>query len=108
MEINKNSTFNPKELQFWESYDNYTLNNPHAGDARNLQCTNWNYCKLRYTLFCRCCRELGEDDPRCKYQYYRAEIACTHDFLDIVNKHREEGTCSLDILPSRQVHNMRH
>nr|PVC52912.1 hypothetical protein MACL_00000433 [Theileria orientalis] len=82
--------YSPKDLQFWESFDDYTLDNPHAGDPRFLQSNYLNLCKLRYTLYCRCCRELGEDDPRCKYQYYRTELSCTQDFLDLVNKHREE------------------
>lgn len=98
---------NPKELQFWESYDHYNLDNPHVGDPRNLQFTHWNYCRLRYALFCRCCKELSEEDPRCRYQYYRAEIACTQDFLDVVNKYREEGRHSMSVMPSKQVHSLR-
>ncbi|CDR95375.1 hypothetical protein, conserved [Babesia bigemina] len=108
----------PKDLQFLESYDHLVVDNPHVGDPRNLQHTQWNYCRLRYALFCRCCKELGEGNPRCKYQYYRAEMACTQDFLDIANKYRDNGrrgflsqqnpgTHSTDILPSRQVHNIR-
>ncbi|GIX64238.1 cytochrome c oxidase subunit 6B, putative [Babesia caballi] len=92
----------PKDLQFWESYDHYNVDNPHVGDPRNLQHTQWNYCRLRYALFCRCCRELGEENPRC-----RAEMACTQDFLDIANKYRAQGAHSDEVLPSRQVHNLR-
>ncbi|KAK1939578.1 hypothetical protein X943_001258 [Babesia divergens] len=130
------SKHNPKDLQFWESYDHYNLDNPHVGvslyveepytlqDPRNLQHTQWNYCRLRYALFHRCCQELSEDNPRCRcvgtlamasrhrYQYYRAEMACTQDFLDVVNKFREQGnhakrTHSMNVLPSHQVHNLR-
>lgn len=101
------SKHNPKDLQFWESYDHYNLDNPHVGDPRNLQHTQWNYCRLRYALFHRCCQELSEDNPRCRYQYYRAEMACTQDFLDVVNKFREQGSHSMDVLPSHQVHNLR-
>ncbi|EDO05242.2 hypothetical protein BBOV_I001580 [Babesia bovis T2Bo] len=97
----------PKDLQHWSSYDHYNIDNPHVGDPRNLQFTQWNYCRLRYALFCRCCRELSEDNPRCRYQYYRAEMACTQDFLDIANKYREQGTNTADILPTSQVFNLR-
>eukprot|EP00371_Babesia_bovis_P000163 XP_001608810.1 hypothetical protein [Babesia bovis T2Bo] len=109
----------PKDLQHWSSYDHYNIDNPHVGDPRNLQFTQWNYCRLRYALFCRCCRELSEDNPRCRYQYYRAEMACTQDFLDIANKYREQGNVGLllrppslgtntaDILPTSQVFNLR-
>lgn len=64
-------------------------------------------CTTRYVTFCRCCRELGEDNPRCKYQYYRAEIACTADFLDLANKHRLEGRLLMDTLPDRRIAHMR-
>ncbi|AFZ80732.1 hypothetical protein BEWA_001390 [Theileria equi strain WA] len=103
MEIDRSKVTSPKDLQYWKSYDNYTLDNPHVGDPRSLQMTQRLYCFIRYTMFCRCCRELGEDDPRCKYQYYRAEVACTQDFLDLVNQHREAGTCGMDLLPGDRI-----
>lgn len=31
MELNKPNHLSPKDLQHWESYDNYTLKNPHVG-----------------------------------------------------------------------------
>lgn len=41
-----------------------------------------NHCILRFTVFARCARELGEEDTRCKYQYYRAQCACMESQLE--------------------------
>ncbi len=36
--------------------------------------------------FCRCARELGEEDPRCRYQYFRAECNCFGGNISVVCK----------------------
>ncbi|SBS84041.1 cytochrome c oxidase subunit 6B, putative [Plasmodium malariae] len=51
--------------KFIKNYDELTSQNPHASDPRFLQVNQFNHCAYRYTLFCRCARELGEENPRC-------------------------------------------
>ncbi|CAA9987554.1 cytochrome c oxidase subunit 6B, putative [Plasmodium knowlesi strain H] len=90
-----------------KKYDELTSNNPHSSDPRFLQMNQFNHCAYRYTMFCRCARELGEDNPRCKFQYYRAQIACTAEQLEDWNDHREKGTCVMDVLPDRLTAHLR-
>ncbi|KAF4705617.1 hypothetical protein FOZ62_009860 [Perkinsus olseni] len=93
---------------FVGTLDRLTAEHPHTDDPRfAFQSNQWNNCELRFTQFCRCTRELGEDDPRCKYQYYRAQTVCHEFLLEDWMEHRHRGTCDLDIMPDRQVIHMR-
>merc|ERR1711953_511686 len=77
---------------------------PHMDDPRFLSITNqMNNCLLRFTVFARCARELGEEDTRCKYQYYRAQCACPESALEDWMKHRARGSCHMDVLPDRST-----
>ena len=61
----------------------------HMDDPRFLSLTNqMNHCTLRFYQFTRCARELGEEETRCKYQYYRAQCACTESQLEDWMEHR--------------------
>ncbi|CAJ1392860.1 unnamed protein product [Effrenium voratum] len=62
-----------------------------------------NNCILRFTVFTRCARELGEEDTRCKYQYYRAQCTCPESQLEDWMEHRARGSCHLDVLPDRST-----
>ncbi|CRG96827.1 cytochrome c oxidase subunit 6B, putative [Plasmodium gallinaceum] len=101
------SDLNYLSYKFIKNYDELTSQNPHASDPRFLQINQHNHCVYRYTLFCRCARELGEDDPRCKFQYYRAQIACTAEQLEEWDDHRQKGTCVMDTLPDRLTAHLR-
>ncbi|CAE7772683.1 unnamed protein product [Symbiodinium sp. CCMP2456] len=73
-------------------------------DPRFISLTNQsNNCILRFTVFARCARELGEEDTRCKYQYYRAQCACPESQLEDWMEHRARGSCHLDVLPDRST-----
>ncbi|CAE7928467.1 unnamed protein product [Symbiodinium sp. KB8] len=77
---------------------------PHMDDPRFISLTNQsNNCILRFTVFARCARELGEEDTRCKYQYYRAQCACPESQLEDWMEHRARGSCHLDVLPDRST-----
>ncbi|CAG9480657.1 cytochrome c oxidase subunit 6B, putative [Plasmodium vivax] len=95
---------NPKLMK---NYDELTAHNPHSSDPRFLQMNQFNHCAYRYTMFCRCARELGEDNPRCRFQYYRAQIACTAEQLEDWDDHRQKGTCAMDVLPDRLTAHLR-
>ncbi|SCQ16267.1 cytochrome c oxidase subunit 6B, putative [Plasmodium ovale] len=101
------SESNHLSYKFIKNYDELTSQNPHASDPRFLQVNQFNHCAYRYTLFCRCARELGEDNPRCKFQYYRAQIACTAEQLEDWDDHRQKGTCVMDVLPDRLTAHLR-
>eukprot|EP01066_Platyproteum_vivax_P008521 Platyproteum_vivax@DN3587_c0_g1_i1.p1 len=79
------------------SIDSITIENPHSDDPRYLNMMQERHCDLRYIVYCRCVRELGEDNPRCKYQYYRAQIICPLEKLDEYDEHRKIGACKHDI-----------
>mmetsp|Transcript_32679 Transcript_32679/g.44399 ORF Transcript_32679/g.44399 Transcript_32679/m.44399 type:complete len:105 (-) Transcript_32679:14-328(-) len=84
--------------------DHVTAENPHMDDPRFLSLTNqMNHCLLRFTVFARCARELGEEDTRCKYQYYRAQCCCPESQLEDWMEHRARGSCHLDVLPDRST-----
>mmetsp|Transcript_42975 Transcript_42975/g.134262 ORF Transcript_42975/g.134262 Transcript_42975/m.134262 type:complete len:96 (+) Transcript_42975:3-290(+) len=70
-----------------------------AGEARLSEAT----FLLRFTVFTRCARELGEEDTRCKYQYFRAQCACPESQLEDWMEHRARGSCHLDVLPDRST-----
>lgn len=99
--------YNTLGQKFIKDYNELTAQNPHGSDPRFLQINQFNHCAYRYTLFCRCARELGEDDARCKFQYYRAQIACTAEQLDDWDEHRRSGTCVMDTLPDRLTSHLR-
>merc|ERR1711865_981981 len=62
--------------------DAVTAAHPHMDDPRFLAITNqMNHCLLRFHVFTRCARELGEENTRCKFQYYRAQCACPESQL---------------------------
>ncbi|CDJ46860.1 hypothetical protein, conserved [Eimeria brunetti] len=92
---------------YQRNIEELTAQNPHAQDPRLLQANQGSNCALRYTMFCRCARELGEENPRCKYQYYRAQIACTAEQMDEWNEHRSRGTCVFDMMPERSTKHLR-
>lgn len=92
---------------FQRNIEELTAQNPHAEDPRLLQANQGNACALRYTMFCRCAKELGEENARCKYQYYRAQIACTAEQMDDWNEHRSRGSCMFDVLPERSTKHLR-
>eukprot|EP00389_Voromonas_pontica_P008528 GDKH01012936.1.p3 GENE.GDKH01012936.1~~GDKH01012936.1.p3 ORF type:complete len:113 (-),score=13.33 GDKH01012936.1:298-636(-) len=94
----------PKILK---SVEDMTSTNPHTDDPRFLQTNQMNNCLLRYSMFCRCLRELGEDDTRCKWSYFRAQASCPGELVDLWNEHREKGSCQLDTLPDRAAMHMR-
>merc|ERR1719231_2168657 len=72
---------------------------PNTDDPRFANTQNqYPNCMLRFTVFARCARELGEDDTRCKYQYYRAQCACPETVMEDWMEHRARGTCHLDQL----------
>lgn len=87
--------------------DALTAENPHADDPRFMQANQYNHCCLRYTMFCRCARELGADNTRCKYQYYRAQVACTQDQVEDWDDKRTRGACYLDVMPDRSTLHMK-
>merc|ERR1712139_158079 len=75
---------------------------PHMDDPRFLSITNqMNNCLLRFAQFARCARELGEEDTRCKYQYYRAQCCCPESALEDWMEHRARGSCHMDVMPDR-------
>ncbi|CAD7948557.1 unnamed protein product [Amoebophrya sp. A25] len=58
-------------------WDYMTAYFPYSDDPRSAsQKNHWGACLLRFQQFCRCARELGEEHPRCRYQYFRAECNC--------------------------------
>lgn len=84
--------------------DAVTSNNPHCDDPRFMAISNqMNNCILRFVQFCRCARELGEEDTRCKYQYFRAQCTCTESHLEEWMEHRARGSCHFDVLPDRST-----
>jgi len=64
---------------------------PQIDDPRFFLMNQISHCWLRYQQFCRCARELGEDNVRCKYQYYRAQNVCTESYLEEAMEHRAKG-----------------
>merc|ERR1712113_1315312 len=73
-----------------QNMDAITAEHPHMDDPRFLSITNqMNHCLLRFTMFTRCARELGEEHTRCKYQYFRAQCACPESQLEDWMEHRE-------------------
>mmetsp|Transcript_23203 Transcript_23203/g.43615 ORF Transcript_23203/g.43615 Transcript_23203/m.43615 type:complete len:104 (-) Transcript_23203:59-370(-) len=98
MSNNKERAFHAANL------DAINAAHPHMDDPRFLSLTNQsNHCTLRFTVFARCARELGEEDTRCKYQYYRAQCACPESQLEDWMEHRARGSCHLDVLPDRST-----
>ena len=88
--------------------DGLTAEHPHCDDPRFLPQKNvMPLCMLRFTQFCRCARELGEEDPRCKYQFFRAQANCTQSQIDDWMEHRARGTCEFDLLPDRSTEHIR-
>merc|ERR1711904_436257 len=96
---------NPSEKKFLASnLDSVTMDHPHMDDPRFLSITNqMNNCLLRFTVFARCARELGEEDTRCKYQYFRAQCACPESHLEDWMEHRARGSCHMDVMPDRST-----
>ncbi|KFG59355.1 hypothetical protein TGRUB_306390 [Toxoplasma gondii RUB] len=59
------SNTNPA-LKFQRSVEELTSQNPHTDDPRSMQFNQMNTCSLRYAMFARCAKELGDDHTRCK------------------------------------------
>eukprot|EP00403_Amphidinium_massartii_P024638 CAMPEP_0178404748 /NCGR_PEP_ID=MMETSP0689_2-20121128/18047_1 /TAXON_ID=160604 /ORGANISM="Amphidinium massartii, Strain CS-259" /LENGTH=103 /DNA_ID=CAMNT_0020025749 /DNA_START=38 /DNA_END=346 /DNA_ORIENTATION=- len=97
-----------EKLYLAKDWDQLTAAHPHMDDPRFMQMMNhMNNCYLRFYQFTRCARELGEENTRCKYQYYRAQCSCPEAFLEDWMEHRARGSCHMDILPDRSTLNMR-
>mmetsp|Transcript_44489 Transcript_44489/g.129371 ORF Transcript_44489/g.129371 Transcript_44489/m.129371 type:complete len:104 (-) Transcript_44489:57-368(-) len=97
-------TTNAEKLFTTNNLDAVTAKYPHMDDPRFMSLSNqFNHCILRFTVFTRCARELGEEDTRCKYQYYRAQTACHEWQLEDWMEHRARGSCHLDVLPDRST-----
>mmetsp|Transcript_42692 Transcript_42692/g.97925 ORF Transcript_42692/g.97925 Transcript_42692/m.97925 type:complete len:105 (-) Transcript_42692:83-397(-) len=97
-----------EKLYFAKDWDGLTANFPHMDDPRFLSLSNkMNECYLRFFQFTRCARELGEEDVRCKYQYYRAQCSCPESHLEDWMEHRARGSCHMDVLPDRSSMHMR-
>eukprot|EP01067_Filipodium_phascolosomae_P006923 Filipodium_phascolosomae@DN530_c0_g1_i2.p1 len=88
--------------------DYMTMLNPHVDDPRYMQICHEMHCDMRYIIWCRCVRELGEDHPRCKFQYYRAQINCPSEKLDDWNGERERGVSRHDVDPDKLSRRNRH
>ncbi|PHJ16920.1 cytochrome c oxidase subunit [Cystoisospora suis] len=84
---------------FQRSVEELTTQNPHADDPRSMQYNQMNNCSLRYAMFARCATELGEEHTRCKYQFYRAQIACPIEYIEMWEDYRQKGTCQFNTLP---------
>jgi len=92
------------EKRFTQNLDFVNAQYPHMDDPRFLSITNqMTHCLLRFVQFCRCSRELGEEDTRCKYQYFRAQCACPESQMEDWMEHRARGSCHMDVLPDRST-----
>ncbi|CEM24400.1 unnamed protein product [Vitrella brassicaformis CCMP3155] len=87
--------------------DALTADNPHATDPRFFNPEVTDECFMRYQIWARCCRELGDDHVRCRYQYFRAQCCCVDEQLTEFNEYREMGSCQLDWMPDRSTIHMR-
>ena len=88
--------------------DKITAEHPHTDDPRFIAAKNYlPACMTIFTQFCRCARELGESNERCKYMFYRAQSSCVQSQLDDWMEHRARGTCEFDLLPDRQTDHIR-
>jgi len=87
--------------------DAVNAENPHSDDPRFMQCQQLGNCITRYTVWTRCTHELGEEHVRCKYQYYRAQAACTAEDLDKWNDYRAAGGCVFDVWPTHRTAHLR-
>mmetsp|Transcript_23248 Transcript_23248/g.62026 ORF Transcript_23248/g.62026 Transcript_23248/m.62026 type:complete len:108 (+) Transcript_23248:103-426(+) len=100
----ESSTTKQEKALMSNNLDAVTANFPHMDDPRFMSLTNqMNNCLLRFTQFARCARELGEEDTRCKYQYYRAQCCCPESQLEDWMEHRARGSCHMDVLPDRST-----
>ncbi|EPR57517.1 hypothetical protein TGGT1_306390 [Toxoplasma gondii GT1] len=84
------SNTNPA-LKFQRSVEELTSQNPHTDDPRSMQFNQMNTCSLRYAMFARCAKELGDDHTRCKYQFYRAQVACPIEQIELWEDYRQKG-----------------
>eukprot|EP00397_Hematodinium_sp_SG-2012_P018573 GEMP01019034.1.p3 GENE.GEMP01019034.1~~GEMP01019034.1.p3 ORF type:complete len:103 (+),score=19.92 GEMP01019034.1:179-487(+) len=92
-----------KKVNLISHPDAITAYYPYVDDPRFLSLQNqFNHCVMRFQIFCRCARELGEDDPRCKYQFFRAQTNCHEYILEDWMEHRQRGTCLEDRMPDRR------
>eukprot|EP00812_Abedinium_dasypus_P012460 NODE_5976_length_539_cov_335.047521.p1 GENE.NODE_5976_length_539_cov_335.047521~~NODE_5976_length_539_cov_335.047521.p1 ORF type:complete len:104 (-),score=29.03 NODE_5976_length_539_cov_335.047521:128-439(-) len=86
------------------NFDAVNAAHPHMDDPRFLSLMNqMTPCLLRFVQFTRCARELGEENTRCKYQYYRAQCTCVESQLEDWMEQRTRGTCFMDVLPDRST-----
>eukprot|EP00927_Polykrikos_kofoidii_P070201 TRINITY_DN661_c0_g1_i1.p1 TRINITY_DN661_c0_g1~~TRINITY_DN661_c0_g1_i1.p1 ORF type:complete len:103 (+),score=5.85 TRINITY_DN661_c0_g1_i1:64-372(+) len=99
---------NQNEKNMTNNMDAITAHYPHMDDPRFMSLMNqMNHCLLRFWQFTRCSRELGEEDTRCKYQYYRAQCTCPEWQLEDWMEHRARGSCHMDVLPDRSTVHVR-
>ena len=94
----------PTDIKLLGNIDAVVAMNPHGDDPRFLSSRNLlPNCFLRFTQFCRCARELGEENVRCKYYFHLAQSACTQSHIDEWMEHRARGTSEFDLLPDRNL-----
>ena len=80
---------------------------PRNDDPRFMHLSDqMQHCHFRFSMFCRCARELGEDDTRCKYQFFRAQNTCHENKLETWMELRAKGACNHDILPDREARHL--
>jgi len=92
------------DLKVLGNIDSVVSNNPHSEDPRFLSSRNMlPNCFLRFTQFCRCARELGDENVRCKYYFHLAQSACIQAHLDEWMEHRARGTSEFDLMPDRTM-----
>eukprot|EP00419_Tripos_fusus_P052974 CAMPEP_0172801182 /NCGR_PEP_ID=MMETSP1075-20121228/3021_1 /TAXON_ID=2916 /ORGANISM="Ceratium fusus, Strain PA161109" /LENGTH=108 /DNA_ID=CAMNT_0013639179 /DNA_START=75 /DNA_END=402 /DNA_ORIENTATION=+ len=70
----------PSERKFMQSssLDHVTAEHPHMDDPRFLSLTNqMNHCILRFQVFARCARELGEEDTAANTSTFVPNVPAT-------------------------------
>lgn len=74
--------------------------------GRFLSLTNqMNHCTLRFTVFARCARELGEEDTRCKYPLSSSRLG--HSVLPLsFLQAPQSNTLSLESCPCWEGHQL--
>eukprot|EP00922_Rhytidocystis_sp_ex-Travisia-forbesii_P068833 GHVS01102687.1.p2 GENE.GHVS01102687.1~~GHVS01102687.1.p2 ORF type:complete len:104 (+),score=7.22 GHVS01102687.1:77-388(+) len=97
---------NNSALKMIQSLDYLTMENPHADDPRHMQIQQLPNCRSRFTVYQRCVYELGQENSRCKYQYYRAQIACPSETLSKYEDDWQKGNLFFG-LPDRHPMHLR-
>lgn len=97
-----------RAIQSPGGFDAVTAYFPYSDDPRFAHKQDQMHtCYLRFMIFNRCARELGEDNARCKYQFFRAQTACFENQLEDWMEHRARGTSQFDQMPDRDARHLR-